>query len=300
MNKARSSTRQALSACSIPQCLTTQDVEDHRCRPCKNYLTNLVACVNQIREALDAGPHYARRRALGRERGTGATVIASSAASAARLSGDNGLGLVVFYVLILALFAFLPTILDLWKSYQNLPPGHAPQGMQGLTRGLIALTTILIIGIALFHLAIFGSPSPDITPILNNLLSLLGGLLAAIAGFYFGARSGQQAADAAIQVATVSTRVQQPRLAPTDVRAMLVEPRTVTVQWTPPLSPVGVNLTGYTITSQPPSPEVPALLTVTQATVSNLAQDTFAFRVTANYSDSTSATSAASAPVTVE
>ena len=253
----------------------------------------------RVREARNAGPHYARRRALGRGRGIRATVVASSAASAARLSGDNGIGLVVFYVLILAGFAFLPTIIDLWKSYANLPPGQAPQGTQGLTRGLIALTTILIIGIALFHLTIFGSPSPDITPTLNNLLSVLGGLLAAIAGFYFGARSGQQAADAAIQVAKVSAGVQQPRLAPTDVKAILSAGGNVTVQWTPPVSPVGVNLTGYTIDSQPASQEVPASLSDTQVTVPHLAQDTYAFRVTANYSDSTSATSAASAPVTV-
>lgn len=225
-------------------------------------------------------------------------MIASSVASATRLSGDNPVNLIVFYVLILASFAFVPTIVDLWKSYVGLPPGQAPQGMQGLTRGLIALTTILILGIALFHLAIFGSPSSDVTPTLNNLLSLLGGLLAAITGFYFGTRSGQQAADAAIQVAKVSAGAQQPRLAATDVLASRVG-RNVTVQWTPPVSPAGVNLTGYTVQSTPPTSDVPAFVNDTQVTFNNLAPDTYAFRVIANYSDSTSVTSAASNPVTV-
>ncbi len=170
--------------------------------------------------------------------------------------------------------------------------------MPGLTRGLIALTTILILGIALFHLTIFGTPSPDVTPVLNNLLSLLGGLLAAITGFYFGTRSSQQAADAALAVAKVSVGAKQASLAPTDVKAT-VKDRNVIVQWTAPVSPMGVNLTGYTVTRDPGGQSVNASNTETHVTIPGLTAETYTFKVMATYSDSTSASSSPSDPVTV-
>jgi fibronectin type III domain protein len=222
----------------------------------------------------------------------------TTAASASRLGGIDVVSLLVFYVIVLALFAFLPTMFDLWKSYKKLPPGQAPQGMQGLTRGLIALTTILILGIVLLHLSIFGSPSSDITPTLNNLLSLLGGLLAAITGFYFGSRSGQQATDAALEVAKASVGARAPSLAPTDAKAT-IKGHDVTVQWTAPVSPVGVNLVGYSVKETASGKISTATAIESHATFPGLNAGTYTFTVTAAYSDSTSATSAPTDPVTV-
>jgi len=65
-------------------------------------------------------------------------------------------------------------------------------GIPGLARSLMALTAILVLGIAVFHILVIGvagNASPEInSQIVNNILSMLAGLLAAITGFYFGGK----------------------------------------------------------------------------------------------------------------
>jgi len=114
---------------------------------------------------------------------------------------------ILIYVLVVALFATIPEILDIFLAYRSQnkmriiliekasldkltlnelkefvkESGKAPPGIPGLSRAIIALTVILILGIAVFHLLL--------SQIVNNVLSMLAGLLAAITGFYFGGRA---------------------------------------------------------------------------------------------------------------
>jgi len=124
---------------------------------------------------------------------------------------------ILIYVLVVALFATIPEILDIFLAYRSQnkmriiliekasldkltlnelkefvkESGKAPPGIPGLSRAIIALTVILILGIAVFHLLLFeGSPmDKDNSQIVNNVLIMLAGLLAAITGFYFGGRA---------------------------------------------------------------------------------------------------------------
>jgi type IV secretory pathway VirB3-like protein len=58
----------------------------------------------------------------------------------------------------------------------------------------MALSVILILGIAIFHMLVQDAPSED-SQIISNVLSMLGRLLAAITGFYFGGRSVEKEED---------------------------------------------------------------------------------------------------------
>lgn len=74
--------------------------------------------------------------------------------------------------------------------------GKAPPGIPGLARATMALTVIVILGVAVFHVLVIGV-SGDISQninsqIVNNILSMLAGLLAAITGFYFGSRTAEK------------------------------------------------------------------------------------------------------------
>jgi hypothetical protein len=68
--------------------------------------------------------------------------------------------------------------------------------MPGLARSTMALAVILVLGIAVFHVIVIGvhgtSPSNDDSQIVNNILSMLAGLLAAITGFYFGGKAAEK------------------------------------------------------------------------------------------------------------
>lgn len=120
------------------------------------------------------------------------------------------------YVLVVALFAGLPEIIDILLAYRaqnktrNLliqkasvdkltmtelreflsENAKAPPGISNLTRGMIALTVIVILGIAVFHL-LANPPAGGESQTVNNVLSMLGGLLAAITGFYFGGKAAE-------------------------------------------------------------------------------------------------------------
>ena len=121
---------------------------------------------------------------------------------------------ILVYVVIVVAFVGVPWVIDILMAYMSqnkirkllvdkafkdgLSPAElkellkesrkAPGGIQGLYRASMALSVILILGIAVFHLLVKGAPG-DSSQIISNILSMLGGLLAAITGFYFGGRA---------------------------------------------------------------------------------------------------------------
>ncbi len=131
------------------------------------------------------------------------------------------MGIILVYVMIVALFISVPSIIDILIAYvsqykirklliekaskDGLKPselkellketGKAPGGIQGLSRATMALSVILILGIAVFHLITKDEPTEGDSQIVGNVLSMLGGLLAAITGFYFGGRPAEKAAE---------------------------------------------------------------------------------------------------------
>ena len=124
------------------------------------------------------------------------------------------------YVLTLVLFAGIPFVLDICLSYlssllskkQTLnllidkasadkldleelkefmkEIGKPPPGIPGLARAMMALTVIVILGIAVFHILVNNADKDNL--IINNILSMLSGLLAAITGFYFGGKKSEE------------------------------------------------------------------------------------------------------------
>ena len=121
---------------------------------------------------------------------------------------------ILLYVIVLALVAGFPMVLDICLAYSSINKtrnlliekasldklkleelqefikgiGKAPPGIPGLARATMALTVIVILGIAVIHILVEGSPEGD-SQIINNILSMLAGLLAAITGFYFGGKT---------------------------------------------------------------------------------------------------------------
>ncbi|MBZ5613253.1 MAG: IPT/TIG domain-containing protein [Acidobacteriia bacterium] len=121
--------------------------------------------------------------------------------------------LLLIYVGLIALLPTICTIYDIRKSYKeregvlaklgNNPTvqeigsllagmDKGPTGFTGLTRGLVALTLILVLGFAVFHLVVFAPPKPP--DIAEKLLMLIAGTLTAITGFYFGSKAATEAA----------------------------------------------------------------------------------------------------------
>ncbi len=115
---------------------------------------------------------------------------------------------IVIYVILVALVASFPIILDICLAYRSQSKmrklvemliekaatdkfqpgdlqelvkasGKPPPGIPGLARATMALTVVVILGVAVFHVLVNGG-APQI---LNNVLSMLGGLLAAVTGF---------------------------------------------------------------------------------------------------------------------
>lgn len=132
---------------------------------------------------------------------------------------------ILVYVVIVAVFISLPWVIDILMAYvsqykirkqlvekasaNNISLaelkellkeiGKAPGGMQGLSRASMALSVILILGIAVFHLITKNEPTDGDSQIVGNILSMLGGLLAAITGFYFGGRTAEKGAEKAAE-----------------------------------------------------------------------------------------------------
>ena len=112
---------------------------------------------------------------------------------------------------IIALFAGIPMVLDICLGYHNryilikeasqkgldlnelkAIIGKAPPGIPGLARTMMSLTVILILGLAVICILMdpnFSGSKDQTLQLVNNILSMLAGLLAAITGFYFGGKA---------------------------------------------------------------------------------------------------------------
>ncbi len=138
--------------------------------------------------------------------------------------------IIIIYVIVLALFASIPMILDICLAYRSLnktrnklienaskdklelnelkelikESGKTPPGIPGLARAIMALTVIVILGLAVFHILVKGT-SEDDSKIVDNILSMLAGLLAAITGFYFGGKTAEKKMDTGEKEITSST-----------------------------------------------------------------------------------------------
>ena len=128
--------------------------------------------------------------------------------------------IILVYIVLIVIFAGLPVILDILLAYRSQnrtrniliekaaldklelaelrefikESGKPPPGIPGLARATMALTVIVILGIAVFHILVKGAPG-DNSQIVNNILSMLAGLLAAITGFYFGGKTSEKKAE---------------------------------------------------------------------------------------------------------
>jgi hypothetical protein len=77
---------------------------------------------------------------------------------------------------------------------------QALPGIPGLARSTLALGLLLILGIVLFHLLVFGAPgfnNGEVGKLVHDLAILLGGSLTSITAFYFGGRAVQEGAASA-------------------------------------------------------------------------------------------------------
>jgi len=125
--------------------------------------------------------------------------------------------IILIYVVVVAVIAGLPMVLDMLLAYLSLyftrrhlickaalnnleqkeldtilkQCSAPPPGIPGLARSMMALTVIVILGVAVFHV-LTSVNGENNSPIVNNVLSMLAGLLAAITGFYFGGKSGEK------------------------------------------------------------------------------------------------------------
>ena len=139
-----------------------------------------------------------------------ATAVCNKAAMAAASQ-------ILVYALILVLFIALPTIIDIFMAYgsrkktwtllidrasrdtldkdelRELIKATAvgPPGISGMSRALMALAVIIILGIAVFHLLV-NCTNKEVYPIIDKVLSMLAATLASITGFYFGGRSTEE------------------------------------------------------------------------------------------------------------
>ena len=128
--------------------------------------------------------------------------------------------IILVYIVLIVIFAGLPGILDICLAYRSQnrtrniliekaaldklelaelrefikESGKPPPGIPGLARATMALTVIVILGIAVFHILVKGAPG-DNSQIISNILSMLAGLLAAITGFYFGGKTSEKKAE---------------------------------------------------------------------------------------------------------
>ena len=80
-------------------------------------------------------------------------------------------------------------VLD-YQRIRNTSTDPDDKGISGFRRATIALTLtlIIIIGISLFHLIAGGIVKEVPGEVVGNILSMLTGVVASIAGFYFGGK----------------------------------------------------------------------------------------------------------------
>lgn len=133
------------------------------------------------------------------------------------VSPEGGGNVIWIYVAIIAAIAFLPHLIDVILTYTAKmrlrkilldssikekftsaeykklidEANKPPRGIAGLSRGTMAILAIAIMGIALFHLLITRQNSDSNT--INTIIAMLGSLIAAIVGFYFGGKTATEA-----------------------------------------------------------------------------------------------------------
>ena len=112
-----------------------------------------------------------------------------------------------WYVAAIILFPAILMAIDAIVEYKRLDKGATGStGISGFRRTIIALTVLLIIGIALFIL--IGSGKDDLD-VIGNVLSMLAGIVAAIAGFYFGGKVAEKPLDAAEERADAEKKAKE-------------------------------------------------------------------------------------------
>jgi hypothetical protein len=120
----------------------------------------------------------------------------------------KGLCLLLIYVFLIVLPPSIYTFYDIRRSYEErakvlgnlrqnathdeikallVDMDQGPTGLVGLTRGIVAVTLIFILAIAVFHLVVFAPSS--VPHIAEQLLTGLAATLTAITGFYFGSKA---------------------------------------------------------------------------------------------------------------
>ncbi len=116
----------------------------------------------------------------------------------------------MFYILVIAGFSGILMLADAFIGYKREVAGKEPEGISGFRRSIIALTVILIIGIAMFHLLVEKNLSNDISDeLVRNVLSMFTALVAAIIGFYFGGKPAEKrASEAEVRTAAAEKRAE--------------------------------------------------------------------------------------------
>jgi hypothetical protein len=69
---------------------------------------------------------------------------------------------------------------------------RAPPGIPGLARASLAIAVLMLLGVAIVHVLVIQHGRVDTG--VDRILSLVGGVLATIVGFYFGGRTAESAA----------------------------------------------------------------------------------------------------------
>jgi hypothetical protein len=108
------------------------------------------------------------------------------------------MGYIGWSILAVVLFPTLMMTIDACVGYRQ--KNGTSSGISGFRRATIALTVILILGLSTFHLM------NDTNGVASNetvktVVNILAGLVAAIAGFYFGARPSEKRAEEAEKLA---------------------------------------------------------------------------------------------------
>ncbi len=97
-------------------------------------------------------------------------------------------------IVYLAAITVPPTLLMLADAYVACKTSQGKskvEGIYGFRRSVLALSIILIIGVATLHVLVNGKIERA-DAIVNNVLSILAGLASAAAGFYFGGKFAER------------------------------------------------------------------------------------------------------------
>ena len=97
----------------------------------------------------------------------------------------------IYSIILICIFPLILMGMNAVLDYQrikNTSTDPEDRGISGFRRATIALTLIITIGIALFHLIAGGIVKEVPGEVVGNVLSMLTGVVASIAGFYFGGK----------------------------------------------------------------------------------------------------------------